>query len=108
MRILSFIALAVLISIPFDRAFAFPDPLIPVFEITGAGKLYHVEDPISKGVKPAVTSITAALIASCIIGTSPCDTDVENDAQGKAYLFIIDNHTVYLATNTSCTNPTQL
>jgi hypothetical protein len=109
MRRISLLAAIVSFSfLPFSQVLA-TDPIIPVFEITGAGKLFHVEDPVSGGTKPFVTPITAAQIASCITGTpSPCNTEVETDGGGKAYLFLASNHQVFLATNQSCTNSTEL
>ena len=83
------------------------------FEITGSGSLFHFEPVVViPGTKPPVTKVSAAQIASCIMGTpSPCDTNVENNGTGKAYLYIPnsgDGSKIYVSTDDNCGSLTEL
>ena len=84
---------------------------IPFFEINGGGSLFHFES-VTAGQKPFVSSISTAQVTQCIIGNgNGCASGLnhlENDPGGKAFLFIVSVHQAFIATNTACTNSTQL
>jgi hypothetical protein len=83
--------------------------LVPTFEITGSGSMFHFESVIP-GVKPFVSKIGPAEIGACITGTgNGCiGSHLEIDAGGTAYLFLVSNHHAFLATNTNCLNATEM
>jgi hypothetical protein len=59
------------------------------FEITGGGRQYHFEGQPLPGKKAFVNKISAGNVVGCITGADPsCAAFVEQDAGGKAYLFM--------------------
>jgi hypothetical protein len=84
--------------------------LVPVFEITGSGKLYHFEGVPTAGVKPGVTTVNAAAIAACItgVGVGCTNSNLETDAGGKAYLYLPTDTQAFIGTNTTCDDLTEL
>ena len=82
---------------------------IPAFQITGSGKLFHFES-VSPGVKPPVTSVSAAVIAACItsVGAGCNSTNLETDSGGQAFIFLESTHKAWIATNNTCANPTEM
>jgi hypothetical protein len=106
LAILSFIALS-----PLRDAKA--GSSVPAFEITGTGKLVHFETaPFDPAEKAPVTNVKITDIASCIVGTAlgctPGDNTLENNGGGKAYLYILDETHIGIATNNACSNLTVL
>jgi hypothetical protein len=80
-----------------------------VIEITGSGKLFHFEGGAVAGVKTPVTKVSTSAVAACITGTpSPCDTVLENDAGGKAYISFDSDTSWRIMTDANCVNATTL
>jgi hypothetical protein len=80
-----------------------------VIEVTGSGKLFHFEGGAVAGVKTPVTKVSAAAVAACIVGApSPCDTALENDAGGKAYISFDSDTSWRITTDAACTTSTTL
>jgi hypothetical protein len=113
-KILWLLTLAALVFLPQS---ATPVSNIPAFEITGGGTLYHFEDIfIAPGAKPGVTKLSLTQIANCIQGNLLNDphavncnaTNLEIDAGGKAYIFLEGIHKIWIATNNTCANATEL
>jgi hypothetical protein len=109
LAILSFVVLS-----PIRNANANVPPISTTrFQITGTGKLVHFElAPFPAGTKAPVTNVTAADIASCIIGSAiGCTSStIETDPDGKAFLYILDptdspTH-IAISTNDDCSSPT--
>jgi len=78
-------------------------PVVPLalFEIQGGGALFHLEGGASAGQKAFKTKMNTASIGSCIQGDFGCSSHLDPEevsAEGKAYLFVLDETTWAIAT----------